>query len=89
MLSSPQHAGKHLRELQKTLKNPLSNFGLVLTEGIKRSQRCVCSECVMSDNSESVVLCCLLVTCHMNVMSHDSCSSTVASVQLDQSEQSV
>ena len=41
VLSSSQHAGKHLRELQKTLKNPLSNFGLVLTEGIKRSQRCV------------------------------------------------
>ena len=41
VLSSLQHAGKHLRELQKTLKNPVSNFGLVLTEGIKRSQRCV------------------------------------------------
>jgi very long chain acyl-CoA dehydrogenase len=40
-LTGLQHAGKHLKELQKVLKDPLQNFGLVITEGIKRSQRMV------------------------------------------------
>ncbi|XP_046853209.1 very long-chain specific acyl-CoA dehydrogenase, mitochondrial-like [Xenia sp. Carnegie-2017] len=40
-LTGMQDAGKHLRELQKSLKNPLGNFGLVLSEAKKRTQRAI------------------------------------------------
>lgn len=36
-----QHAGSHLKELQKALKNPTANFGLILDEGAKRVKRVV------------------------------------------------
>ena len=39
---SPQDAGKYLRELQKSLKNPAANLGLVVSEGLKRSKRYMC-----------------------------------------------
>lgn len=39
-LTGLQDAGKHLRELQKSLTNP-ANLGLILSEGIKRSRRAV------------------------------------------------
>lgn len=38
-LTGLQSAGKHLRELQKKLQNPLGNFGLIVEEGLKRSKR--------------------------------------------------
>ncbi|XP_058123772.1 very long-chain specific acyl-CoA dehydrogenase, mitochondrial-like [Anopheles ziemanni] len=38
-LTGIQHAGKDLRELQKALKNPLGNIGVVLAEGSKRAGR--------------------------------------------------
>ena len=34
-----QGAGKHLKDLQKSLKNPAANLGLVLSEGFKRGRR--------------------------------------------------
>ncbi|XP_053672474.1 very long-chain specific acyl-CoA dehydrogenase, mitochondrial-like [Anopheles nili] len=40
-LTGIQYASKDLRELQKALKNPLGNLGLVLTEGSKRAGRTV------------------------------------------------
>ena len=42
---SQQDAGKYLRELQKSLKNPAANLGLVVSEGLKRSKRYVCIRC--------------------------------------------
>jgi len=39
---SQQDAGKYLRELQKSLKNPAANLGLVVSEGLKRSKRYMC-----------------------------------------------
>lgn len=38
-LTGMQYAGGHLRELQKALKNPVGNFGLVLNEGMTRGLR--------------------------------------------------
>lgn len=38
-LTGLQGAGKHLRELQKSLSNPLSNMGLIMEQGIMRSKR--------------------------------------------------
>lgn len=40
-LTGLQHAGSHLKELQKALKNPTANFGLILDEGAKRVKRVV------------------------------------------------
>ncbi|XP_053675543.1 very long-chain specific acyl-CoA dehydrogenase, mitochondrial-like [Anopheles nili] len=40
-LTGIQKAGKDLRELQKALKNPLGNLGVVLTEGSKRAGRSI------------------------------------------------
>ncbi|XP_029186207.2 very long-chain specific acyl-CoA dehydrogenase, mitochondrial-like [Acropora millepora] len=40
-LTGIQHAGKRLTELQKSLKNPASNLGLIISEGVKRSKRAV------------------------------------------------
>ncbi|CAH3025325.1 unnamed protein product [Porites evermanni] len=40
-LTGLQDAGKYLRELQKSLKNPAANLGLVVSEGLKRSKRAV------------------------------------------------
>merc|ERR1719432_564688 len=37
-LSGIQYAGGHLRELQKAIKNPVSNFGVVLGEVAKRGK---------------------------------------------------
>merc|ERR1719464_1181960 len=37
-LSGIQYAGGHLRELQKAIKNPISNFGVVLGEVAKRGK---------------------------------------------------
>jgi very long chain acyl-CoA dehydrogenase len=36
-----QYAGGHLKELQKALKNPASNFGLLLGETAKRAGKMV------------------------------------------------
>ncbi|CAG7838395.1 unnamed protein product [Allacma fusca] len=36
VLTGIQHAGSHLKELQKALKNPTANFGLVFSEASKR-----------------------------------------------------
>jgi len=36
-----QHAGAHLKELQKALKNPSANLGLVLSEAGRRAFRSV------------------------------------------------
>ena len=36
--SGIQYAGGHLRELQQAVKNPISNFGVVLGEVSKRSK---------------------------------------------------
>lgn len=44
-----QDAGKYLRELQKSLKNPAANLGLVVTEGLKRSKRYICIHCRYSN----------------------------------------
>ncbi|XP_035210229.1 very long-chain specific acyl-CoA dehydrogenase, mitochondrial-like, partial [Stegodyphus dumicola] len=41
VLTGLQHAGGHLKELQKALKNPTSNLGLILDEGAKRVKRVV------------------------------------------------
>jgi len=38
-LTGLQGAGKHLRELQKSLSNPLANMGLIVEQGIMRSKR--------------------------------------------------
>jgi len=38
-LTGMQYAGGHLRELQKALKNPLGNLGLVVNEGLTRGFR--------------------------------------------------
>lgn len=35
------HAGSHLQELQRALKNPVSNFGLILGEATKRTLQMV------------------------------------------------
>ncbi|XP_074633021.1 very long-chain specific acyl-CoA dehydrogenase, mitochondrial-like [Acropora palmata] len=40
-LTGIQHAGKRLTELQKSLKNPAGNLGLIISEGVKRSKRAV------------------------------------------------
>lgn len=40
-LNGIQHAGLHLKELQKALKNPAANLGLLLTETGKRAFRTV------------------------------------------------
>lgn len=40
-LTGLQHAGSHLKELQKALKNPTANLGLILDEGAKRVKRVV------------------------------------------------
>ena len=37
-LTGIQYAGGHLRELQKAVKNPISNFGVVLGEVSKRAK---------------------------------------------------
>merc|ERR1711881_395784 len=37
-LSGIQYAGGHLRELQKAIKNPIGNFGIVLGEVAKRGK---------------------------------------------------
>ena len=38
-LTGVQYAGGHLRELQKAMKNPMGNLGLVLNEGMTRGLR--------------------------------------------------
>uniref|UniRef100_A0A2L2Y0C1 Very long-chain specific acyl-CoA dehydrogenase, mitochondrial n=1 Tax=Parasteatoda tepidariorum TaxID=114398 RepID=A0A2L2Y0C1_PARTP len=40
-LTGLQHAGGHLKELQKALKNPTANLGLILDEGAKRAKRVI------------------------------------------------
>jgi len=40
-LTGIQYAGGHLKELQKAIKNPTSNFGFILGEGTKRAKRIV------------------------------------------------
>lgn len=40
-LTGLQYAGGHLKELQKAMKNPASNLGLILDEGTKRMKRVV------------------------------------------------
>uniref|UniRef100_A0A646QHH3 Very long-chain specific acyl-CoA dehydrogenase, mitochondrial n=1 Tax=Hemiscolopendra marginata TaxID=943146 RepID=A0A646QHH3_9MYRI len=40
-LTGIQKAGSHLKELQKALKNPAANFGIILDEGAKRARRIV------------------------------------------------
>jgi len=40
-LTGLQHAGGHLKEIQRALKNPTTNFGLILDEGAKRVKRVV------------------------------------------------
>lgn len=40
-LTGLQHAGSHLKELQKALKNPTANLGLIFDEGAKRVKRVV------------------------------------------------
>ena len=42
-LSGIQHAGGHLQELQRAIKNPIGNFGLVFGE--------VCKPSIISDKS--------------------------------------
>ena len=36
-----QYAGGHLKELQSAMKNPASNFGLILGEGTKRAKKAI------------------------------------------------
>ncbi|KAG8184641.1 hypothetical protein JTE90_022689 [Oedothorax gibbosus] len=40
-LTGLQHAGSHLKEIQKALKNPTANFGLIFDEGAKRAKRVI------------------------------------------------
>jgi very long chain acyl-CoA dehydrogenase len=40
-LTGVQYAGSHLRQLQKALKNPTANFGVILDESSKRAKRFV------------------------------------------------
>merc|ERR550517_738652 len=40
-LSGIQHAGGHLHELQKAIKNPIGNFGIVMGEVSKRARHAV------------------------------------------------
>merc|ERR550532_3644519 len=40
-LSGIQYAGGHLRELQKAIKNPIGNFGIVVGEVTKRAGHAV------------------------------------------------
>ncbi|XP_013781569.1 very long-chain specific acyl-CoA dehydrogenase, mitochondrial-like [Limulus polyphemus] len=40
-LTGLQYAGGHLKELQKAMKNPAANLGLILDEGAKRMKRVV------------------------------------------------
>merc|ERR1712012_1455324 len=40
-LSGIQYAGGHLRELQKAIKNPIGNFGIVMGEVSKRAGHAV------------------------------------------------
>ncbi|XP_037784673.1 very long-chain specific acyl-CoA dehydrogenase, mitochondrial-like [Penaeus monodon] len=40
-LTGLQYAGGHLKELQKALKNPSANMGLILGEGTKRAKRAI------------------------------------------------
>lgn len=40
-LNGIQHAGKNLKELQNAMKEPMSNFGTLWDQGIKRSKRFV------------------------------------------------
>lgn len=40
-LTGIQYAGSHLKGLQAALKDPISNFGVIMGEGTKRAKRCV------------------------------------------------
>lgn len=40
-LTGIQHAGSHLKELQKAFKNPTANLGLIVEEAAKRATRAV------------------------------------------------
>ncbi|KAF8770359.1 Very long-chain specific acyl-CoA like protein [Argiope bruennichi] len=40
-LTGLQHAGSHLKELQRAFKNPTANLGLILEEGSKRAKRVI------------------------------------------------
>ncbi|CAB3979572.1 very long-chain specific acyl- dehydrogenase, mitochondrial-like [Paramuricea clavata] len=63
-LTGMQDAGKNLRELQKSLQNPFGNLNVVLSEGMKRTQRAIgvdsgpsISEHVHSELGESARQC--------------------------------
>ncbi|GBM76641.1 Very long-chain specific acyl-CoA dehydrogenase, mitochondrial [Araneus ventricosus] len=40
-LTGIQHAGSHLKELQKAFKNPIANLGIILEEGSRRAKRVI------------------------------------------------
>ena len=39
--SGLQSAGGHLKELQRALKNPANNMGMIVSEGMSRARRAV------------------------------------------------
>ena len=41
MIAGLQYAGGHLKELQKAMKNPALNFGVIVGEGAKRARKAV------------------------------------------------
>ena len=71
LLAGIQYAGGHLRELQRAMKNPAGNLGVILGEGTKRAKKlvglggdsmtCVAAN-VHPDLAESAKLC-TVVSC--------------------------
>uniref|UniRef100_A0AAZ3QLT1 Very long-chain specific acyl-CoA dehydrogenase, mitochondrial n=1 Tax=Oncorhynchus tshawytscha TaxID=74940 RepID=A0AAZ3QLT1_ONCTS len=55
-LNGFQDAGKHLKSLQKALKNPLGNAGLLAGEITKRAKRSVCNTLFKKPTYEQFVL---------------------------------
>ena len=48
-LSGIQYAGGHLRELQKAIKNPIGNFGIVVGEVSERRDNALCQKITLSN----------------------------------------
>ena len=48
-LSGIQYAGGHLRELQKAIKNPIGNFGIVVGEVSEGKDNALCQKFTLSN----------------------------------------
>ena len=65
LLSNTQYAGKHLREIEKSLKG--MDFGVIMTEGLKRTRRYIGTHIILLSIPTSR-LCSLTGKCpHLNV----------------------